>query len=105
MALRKGRVMGVDILTRRMPERVQIIIHFVTNLLLIATLIIFMKYGYDLCISNMQRSYQALGISYSWATASLPICSALMTITLVLESVNLAKSLTNHQQKPAKEGS
>lgn len=100
MGLRAGRVLGVDLLTRRLPVKVQAVIRLVTNVLIIITLVAFVKYGFGLCISNIKRSYKAVGLSYSWATASLPVCSILMTITIVIESVQQVRILLGHS--PAK---
>ncbi|WMJ83303.1 TRAP transporter small permease [Oscillospiraceae bacterium LTW-04] len=94
MALREGRVLGVDILTRRLPEKTQAAIRIATNVLLLLTLAAFVKYGFALCFNNISRSYQALGLSYSWATASLPVCSILMVTTITLETMQQFNVLT-----------
>ena len=87
LALRQGSILGVDIIMRRMPKKVQAVVKIVTNLIIMALLIAFIKYGINLCKSNYKRSFKTLGISYSWATASLPVASVLMSITMVVEIV------------------
>jgi len=87
LALRQGSILGVDIIMRRMPKKVQAVVKIVTNLIILALLIAFIKYGINLCKSNYKRSFKTLGISYSWATASLPVASVLMSITMVVEIV------------------
>ena len=75
LALRQGSILGVDIVTRRMPKKAQAIIKIVTNVIILIMLIAFVRYGVNLCKSNYKRSFKTLGISYSWATASLPVAS------------------------------
>ncbi len=102
MGLRYGRVMGVDLLTRRLPVKVQAVIKLLTDVLIFVVLVAFVKFGIDLCVSNYMRSFQTVGISYSWATASLPVASVLMGITVVLEMMEQIKILfqiTGAQQK------
>lgn len=103
MGLRYGRVMGVDLLTRRLPIRIQAAIKLLTDLLIFVILAAFVKYGIDLCISNYMRSYQTVGISYSWATASLPVASVLMAVTMVLEMADQVKILLKGERTERKE--
>ncbi|MCI9282889.1 MAG: TRAP transporter small permease subunit [Lachnospiraceae bacterium] len=93
MALRHGQVLGVDLLTRNFPKKVQAGIKLLTNLLILLVLIIFVKYGIDLCRSNYKRSFQTVGISYSWATASLPFASVFMSVTMMIEILQQVKIL------------
>lgn len=99
MALRHGRVLGVDLLTRRLPKKAQAVIKLVTNVLILMVLIAFIKFGIDLCRSNYKRSFQTVGISYSWATASLPFASVFMSITIILEIVQQVKILFGKEAK------
>jgi len=87
LALRQGSILGVDIIMRRLPKKVQAIVKIVTNLIILAMLIAFVKYGINLCKSNYKRSFKTMGISYSWATASLPVASVLMSITMIVEII------------------
>ena len=68
MAVRHGSVLGVDLLTRRLPQKTQAIIRLITNALILA---------------NYKRSFKTVGISYSWATASLPFSAGMMCITML----------------------
>ena len=103
MGLRYGRVLGVDLMTRRMPKKAQAAIRIATNLIIIVLLVAFVKYGIDLCVSNYMRSYKTVGISYSWATASLPFASVMMTLTMVLEIVQQFRILLGKEQDEPKE--
>lgn len=93
LALRSGSILGVDIIMRRTPKKAQAIVKIITNLIILAMLFMFIKYGINLCKSNYKRSFKTMGISYSWATASLPVASALMSITTISEIINKVKYL------------
>lgn len=99
LALRQGSILGVDILMRRLPRRVQAIVKIVTDLLILALLIAFVRYGINLCKSNFKRSFKTLGISYSYATASLPVASVLMSITIVMEIIRNVRLLLGHEEE------
>jgi len=83
LALQQDRHIGVDILVRNLPLKVQ---HAITIPILIA-IIMFLAliggYGAYLAIINYRRQFSGLELSYSWATASAPIGSALMIRTLL----------------------
>ncbi len=98
MALRHGRVLGVDLLTRRLPKKAQAVIKLVTDILILLVLISFVKFGIDLCRSNYKRSFQTVGISYSWATASLPFASVFMSVTIILEILQQVKILLGKEE-------
>lgn len=103
MALRHGRVLGVDLLTRRLSPKAQSAIKLATNLLILALLIAFVKFGVDLCISNYKRSFKTIGLSYSWATASLPVSACLMSITMLKSCWEQILILTGRKEAGAKE--
>lgn len=103
MAFRSDKIMGVDIITRKFPPKVQIAIRFVMNILMLAMLVFFIKYGYILCVSNLKRSFQTVGVSYAWATASLPVASAFMGFTAIENIVMCAKKLFNKKMDDGKE--
>ena len=103
MGLRYGRVLGVDLLTRRLAPKVQAVIKLLMDALILVMLLAFVKYGIDLCISNYMRSYQTVGISYSWATASLPVASVFMSVTMILEMWEQVRILCNGNDAAGKE--
>ena len=103
MGLRYGRVLGVDLLTRGLAPKIQAVIKLLTDALILALLLAFIKYGIDLCVSNYMRSYQTVGISYSWATASLPVASVFMSVTMILEMWEQVKILCDRNDAAGKE--
>lgn len=99
IALRKSGVMGINLVTRNFPDKVQKIIKVIINLVIIMFLISLVYFGLILAIEGKSRTYQTLGISYSWATLSLPVCSIMMVLTILRDVV-----LTITEHKTGKEG-
>ncbi|MGE4454396.1 MAG: TRAP transporter small permease [Sphaerochaeta sp.] len=93
LALSLNKHMGVDMLVEIFSERKQLVIRLVNSILILVFLVFVFIYGVNLCIINRQRSFQTLPISYSFATASAPFGSALMTITVVKQISGYIKSL------------
>jgi TRAP-type C4-dicarboxylate transport system permease small subunit len=54
---------------------------------MIAILCMFTVKGYQLAKMNWARFFNTLPISYGWATMSLPVCSVLMILTLLIKIV------------------
>ena len=83
VALRNGGFIRVDMLVTKFPMWLQKILHYAFSGLSIALLAVILFYGVGLAADNVARLYQTIGISYSWATASAPVGSALMIVTIV----------------------
>lgn len=83
LAIRKNRHMGVDMLVNRFPIKVRNIIYLFNNILMLCFLLVVVYYGTSLCITNSQRMFNTLPISYSFATASGPVGCLLMVFTVV----------------------
>lgn len=103
MAFRSDKIMGVDIITRKFPPKVQIAIKLVMNILMLAILVFFIKYGYILCVSNLKRSFQTVGVSYACATASLPVASIFMSITAIVNIAVCIRKLLGKSKDNGKE--
>ncbi len=91
LALQQDKHIGVDILVRMFPEKVQHTLYPP----LIGAIILFLAvvgwYGGYLAIINYRRQFSGLELSYSWATASVPVGSLLMIRTLVKKIVKLIR--------------
>jgi TRAP-type C4-dicarboxylate transport system permease small subunit len=92
LAIRKNRHMGVDMLVNRFPLKVRNWIYLFNSILMLCFLAFVVYYGSSLCISNFQRKFNTLPISYSYATASGPVGCLLMVFTVV---GNIIKYMTN----------
>lgn len=102
VAFRRGKLVGLDLFTRKLPQKVQDFLTLVVQLLILLSLAIFIFYGVRLSIESWKRSFQTLTISYSFVTLSLPVASALMIITDVLKIKDTVLHLMG-KPKPAAE--
>ena len=91
LALKKRSHMGVDLLVKRFPEKLQKVLSLCSYLLCGAFSVFVTYWGVILCIKNALRSYQTLKISYSFATAAVPVLSILMLLTLLEQIIELLR--------------
>lgn len=89
IAMRRKKLMGVDIITEKLSKKSYKLIKLFFNLIIIVFLSLLLFYGIQLSIENYARTFQSLQISYSWATLSAPIGSLLMIITTLLQIKNI----------------
>jgi TRAP-type C4-dicarboxylate transport system permease small subunit len=91
-ALKAKAHIGVDLLVRQFPAKLQNIVTLFSYLLIFAFLIFVLCYGVGLCFENYLRKYQTLTISYSFGTAAVPIGSIFMLLTLAEHFMYLIKN-------------
>ena len=87
IALRRADFIRVDIFLRKFPVKVKKFLYYLYYVLIIMFLAMIVRYGIPLAIENSRRNFQALEISYSWATISAPVGSICMIITIILKLV------------------
>ncbi len=96
IAMRYSRLVGVDIVTRRLPKKVQKAMQMLVYFIIIAILSVLIVYGFKLGIENMERNFQSLYfLSYSWVTFSLPVCGVLLIITSLTKVAKLIRNFGN----------
>jgi len=83
IALRKGSLVGVGLLTQKFSEKVQRILKMFCYGFMLVLLLIFIKYGFSLAARNWNRAFQTLPISYSLVTLSLPVSAICMIFSIV----------------------
>ncbi len=89
-ALRNDRLVSIDVLVKRFPEKVQRIIALINNIIVIAFLSIMVLYGIKLSITTYYRSFSGLPwLSYTWVTISVPLGCLLMLVTILLKTKKL----------------
>lgn len=88
IALRTRGFVGIDIIVRRFPAKTRTFLFYFWSTLILIFLGILVFYSIPLCISNYKRLFQALGISYIWATASVPVGAIAMSITTILKMIH-----------------
>ncbi len=92
VAMRYSRLVGMDILTTKLPPKVQKATQLVVFVIMMGALVLFAIYGYRLAVNNWNRTFNTLPISYGWVTLSLPVCSVMMILTA---SIKFFKVLTH----------
>ena|SRR5690554_392344 len=84
-ALRKNRHIGVNILTEKLPQKAQLILSLLMDLLIVAFLVTMVYYGIQHSILHHLRTISNLFISYSFVTASVPVGCTLMFLTITFK--------------------
>jgi TRAP-type C4-dicarboxylate transport system permease small subunit len=86
IAWRKDNLMSIEILTSRLPEKLQTTCRMVNYFIIALFLLYAMTFGTWLAWSSRVRSFQGIPeISYSWVTMSMPVAAALLLITTILK--------------------
>lgn len=85
MALRNTELVNVDLLLKRFSRKNRTHLYIIFNILILAFLASLIWFGIPLAVESTKRLFQTLGISYSWATVSVPFGAFLMMITTVLK--------------------
>ncbi|MEA4863992.1 MAG: TRAP transporter small permease [Sphaerochaeta sp.] len=88
IALRKGALPGVDMIVQKVPTKTQLVLKYLSRILMFALLVFFIYFGFKLAMSNAKRTFQTLRISYSWVSISLPVCSVLMALSLITNTID-----------------
>ena len=92
LTIREKSMVNVDMLQNKFPVKVQKAIRIACHIASMALLISFVCFGVPLCIESVARKFSNMNLSYSWATASVPAGSALMTITSAINLVKMIRS-------------
>jgi len=86
VAWRNNSLMSIELVTERLPPRLQAALSYLSYLIIVAFLIYVMIAGLWLSWISRTRSFQGIPeISYSWVTMSMPVGAALLLITAVLK--------------------
>ncbi|MCI7187728.1 MAG: TRAP transporter small permease subunit [Fusobacterium mortiferum] len=94
IALRNEKLVGVDLITRKLSLKTQKFLKILCHILILIILVVFVWGGIVLSLKNWNRSFQTLTLSYSYVTLSLPIGSIFMifsTISLLNKEIRSLK--------------
>jgi TRAP-type C4-dicarboxylate transport system permease small subunit len=91
VALRRSDFIRVDILMRKFSPGVKKFLYYLYYTVIIVFLGMLVRYGIPLAMENSRRNFQALDISYSWATISAPVGAVAMIITIIIKLVKKRK--------------
>ncbi len=86
IAWRKNSLMAIEILTSRLPDKLQTACRRVNYFIIEVFLLYAMTFGTWLAWTSRVRSFQGIPeISYSWVTMSMPVGAALLLVTTILK--------------------
>jgi TRAP-type C4-dicarboxylate transport system permease small subunit len=86
IAWRRGSLMSIEILTRRLPPRLEAACRLVNYLVITLFLLYVIGMGVWLSWISRERSFQGIPeVSYSWVTMSMPVGACLLLITTLLK--------------------
>ncbi|MDR2247973.1 MAG: TRAP transporter small permease subunit [Treponema sp.] len=85
MAWRSGQLVGVDLITRRFPPKMQKAISILIYLIIMGALVLIAVFGVRLALVERVRTYQSIPIPYSFMTISLVIAALSMIISTILK--------------------
>ena len=85
VALRYSRLVGMDMLMSKFPPKSQKFFQILVYIIMIASMIMFIRYGVLLASRNWSRVLNSLPISYGWVTLSFPVSCCLMVFTSLLK--------------------
>jgi TRAP-type C4-dicarboxylate transport system permease small subunit len=85
VAWRSGQLIGVDLVTRQFPKKVQKIIEIAIYLIVMVALIFIVIFGTKLALTEKLRTYQSIPIPYSLMTLSLLVAASSMFFSTILK--------------------
>jgi len=84
VAMRENKLMNVEFLIRKLPEKYKNSIELINLLIILIFLLALIGYGIKLSYTTRLRQFQGIpGFSYTWVTISVPIAGTLMVITAI----------------------
>jgi TRAP-type C4-dicarboxylate transport system permease small subunit len=86
VAWRNNSLMSIEVVTRRLPARLQAACRVLNSLIISAFLLYAIGMGVWLSWISRERAFQGIpGVSYSWVTMSMPVGSLLLLVTAILK--------------------
>ena len=86
IAMRNDKLFSIEVLTCRLPKKVQYYLKLINNVIVIAFLSFLIVYGLQLSYTTRLRTFQGIpDFSYTWVTLSVPIGCLLMVVTGILK--------------------
>jgi TRAP-type C4-dicarboxylate transport system permease small subunit len=85
IAWRSGQLVGVDIVTRQFPQKLQKIVSILLYVVIFLALVLIMVFGIRLGITERVRTYQSIPIPYSLVTLSIVVAGLSMALSTILK--------------------
>jgi TRAP-type C4-dicarboxylate transport system permease small subunit len=85
IAWRSGQLVGIDIVTRRLPLNFQKIIEILLYIIILFALVIIAVFGVKLAVAERLRLYQSIPIPYSLVTLSIVVTALSMALSTIIK--------------------
>jgi TRAP-type C4-dicarboxylate transport system permease small subunit len=98
VAYRSGQLVGIDLLTRNLPFKVQKIIEILLFLVILFALGVIIIFGLRLAKFEWIRQYQSMPIPYSLVTVSIVLSAASMVLSTILKIKRCIFDFNKHKE-------
>jgi TRAP-type C4-dicarboxylate transport system permease small subunit len=85
IAWRSGQLVGVDLVTRQLPLKIQKLIAILLYVVIFCTLVLIIVFGSRLALTEHLRKYQSIPIPYSLVTLSIVAAALSMAVSTILK--------------------
>ena len=85
IAWRSDRLVGIDLITKRLPPSLEKIVQLIVYIVVLCALFIIVIYGIRLSWTERLRKFQSLPIPYSLVTISLVTAAFSMSLSTILK--------------------
>ena len=99
IAVRGAGLIGIDMLVKHFPKKVQKGIDIVFKIMIIVFLAVLVFYGIKMTATGWKRQITALHISYSWVTMAVPTGAFFMIISTVIKLVERIQTPADQEMK------
>ena len=99
IAVRGAGLIGIDMLVKRFPKKVQKILDIVFKIMILVFLCILVYYGIIMTKTGWKRQITALEISYGWVTMAVPTGAFFMIISTTIKLVERIRTPADEEIK------
>lgn len=85
IAWRSGQLVGIDLVTSRLPRAFQKIIEILLYVVIFCALVLIAVFGIKLGVAERLRKYQSIPIPYSFMTLSIVVTALSMMLSTILK--------------------
>jgi len=104
VAWREGQIIGIDLVTRKLPVKVQRIIELIVLLIIAATLVVIVIFGSRLAWTDRVSRYQSMPIPLALVTLSLVVASFSMFFSTIQKIRKLVLQMAGNVGADAAKG-
>jgi len=104
VAWREGQIIGIDLVTRKLPVKAQRIVELIVLLIIAATLVVIVIYGSRLAWTDRVSRYQSMPIPLALVTLSLVVAAFSMFFSTIQKIRKLLHLMAGKLGADAAEG-